>query len=332
MGFHYFIGIDISKKTLDISVLKDNQKLLYKRIDNQSWAIDELLDDLKELDGFTMQTTLFCMEHTGIYSTFLLELLDQNEANIWLVHGLHIKQSSGMTRGKSDKIDAHRIASFAFKNQYEAKLWKPQRQVITQLKQLISLRERFVVNKNALSTPIKENGQFMDKKIIAQVKKLSNASIKALKDAIKKVEQEIKLLIKSDTILNELFNIITSVPGVGQVTASKIIAVTNEFINIKEPKKFACYAGVAPFEHTSGTSIRGKSRISHKAHKPTKHALHMAAVTNIRYDNEFSQYYERKVKEGKPKMAVLNAIRNKIVLRIFACVRDQRKYEYSYTD
>lgn len=330
MKFLYFIGIDISKKTLDLSVLKDNQKILYKRIDNQSYAIDEMLDELKRLDEFSIQEALFCMEHTGVYSNFLLDLLHQNEANVWLVHGLHIKQSSGMTRGKSDKIDAHRIASFSFKNQYEAKLWKPQRQVVTQLKQLISLRERFVVNKNSLSTPIKENGPFIDKKISAQVKKLSNASIKALKDAIKKVEQEIKILIKSDPILNELFNIITSVPGVGQVTASKVIAVTNEFININEPKKFACYAGVAPFEHTSGTSIRGKSRISHKAHKPTKHALHMAAVTNIRYDNEFSQYYERKVKEGKPKMAVLNAIRNKIVLRIFACVRDQRKYEYSY--
>lgn len=181
-----------------------------------------------------------------------------------------------------------------------------------------------------MTVPINENGPFMQKNIVAKIKKLSQSSINPLQKAIKKVELDIKALVKTDPVLNELFNIVTSVPGVGQVTASKVIAVTNEFTNITEAKKFACYAGVAPFEHTSGTSIRGKSRVSHKACKPAKHALHMAALTVIRYDNEFGKYYQRKVEEGKPKMSVLNAVRNKIILRIFACVRDQRKYDFSY--
>lgn len=331
MEFEYFVGVDISKKTLDISVVKEGKKLLYRRVANDREAIGKAISELGGIESFSMEKVLFCMEHTSVYSSFLLELLDGHGAKVWLVHGAHIKHSSGLTRGKSDKVDSYRIASFAFKNRYEAKLWKPQRQVVVRLKHLIALRERCVGSKNALSVPIEENGPFIDKSIAQQVRKLSQASIKALKETIKKVEGEIRSLIKSDPLLDRLFNIVTSVPGVGPVTASKVIALTNEFLDISEPKKFACYAGVAPFEHSSGTSLKGKSRVSHKAHKPTKHALHMAAVTTIRYDNEFGKYYKRKVAEGKPKMAAINAIRNKIILRIFACVRDGRKYEISYT-
>ena len=330
MRFEYFIGIDIAKKSLDVILLKEAKKVWYKRICNDPRELDSLKNELQQVEGFSFQNALFCMEHTGVYSNFILSFLDDHKANAWVVHGMHIKQSMGMVRGKSDKVDACRIASFAFKNQFEAKLWKPERLVITQLKQLVALRERFINNKNALTVHINENGPFMQKNIVAKIKKLSQSSINPLQKAIKKVELDIKALVKTDPVLNELFNIVTSVPGVGQVTASKVIAVTNEFTNITEAKKFACYAGVAPFEHTSGTSIRGKSRVSHKACKPAKHALHMAALTVIRYDNEFGKYYQRKVEEGKPKMSVLNAVRNKIILRIFACVRDQRKYDFSY--
>lgn len=330
MRFNYCIGIDIAKKSLDLVVLKESKKVLYKRITNQVKDIKLLCQELQSLDGFSLESALFCMEHTGVYSNFILSFLDSVNANIWLVHGMHIKQSMGLIRGKSDKVDAQRIASFAFKNQFEATLWQPERKTITELKQLVALRERLLNNKVALTMPVQENGPFMDKKIVDQIKQLSRSSVQALTQSIKKVEKAIKDLIQSDPTLKRLFEIVTSVPGVGQVTATKIIAVTNEFINISEPKKFACYAGVAPFEHSSGTSVRGKTRVSHKACKPAKHVLHMAALCVIRYNNEFGKYYLRKVEEGKPKMAVINAIRNKIILRIFACVRDQRKYDFFY--
>lgn len=106
-----------------------------------------------------------------------------------------------------------------------------------------------------------------------------------------------------------------------------MIIATNEFKDISDPKKFACYAGVAPFEHTSGTSIRGKSRVSHKANKPMKTLLHMSALVAVNYNDDLKQYYQRKLQENKNKMSVLNAIRNKLIHRVFACVRENRLYQ-----
>jgi transposase len=108
------------------------------------------------------------------------------------------------------------------------------------------------------------------------------------------------------------------------------IVTTNEFKNFTCPKKFACYAGVAPFEHTSGTSIKGRPRLSRKANMSMKALLHMAALVSMQYNEELRNFYERRVAEGKSKMSVLNMIRNKLIHRVFACVRDNRKYENSY--
>ncbi|MBK7572487.1 MAG: IS110 family transposase [Bacteroidetes bacterium] len=94
---------------------------------------------------------------------------------------------------------------------------------------------------------------------------------------------------------------------------------------IDTARKFACHAGVAPFEYTSGSSARGKTRISHLADKELKLfcTWHISAISR---PGEFREYFVRKVKEGKNKMLVINAIRNKLIHRVFACVRDQRKY------
>jgi transposase len=133
-------------------------------------------------------------------------------------------------------------------------------------------------------------------------------------------------LINSDERLKRLKDIIISVPCVGIQTAILILIYTNEFKDIQNPKKFACYAGVAPFPKESG-KMKGKSRVSPFANKKVKAVLHLCAMTSVRNDSEIKAYYERKtLKEGKPKMAVLNAIRNKIILRIFACLNQDRLY------
>ena len=119
--------------------------------------------------------------------------------------------------------------------------------------------------------------------------------------------------------------------AIGPTTAGHLLVVTNEFKNFNCPKKFACYAGTAPFENSSGTSIRGKSHVSPYANKDTKKLLHMAALSAINMQNELAVYYQRKVSEGKNKMAVINAVRNKLIKRIFAVVERGAKYEKNYT-
>jgi len=114
------------------------------------------------------------------------------------------------------------------------------------------------------------------------------------------------------------------------ITALNVIVATNEFEKISEVKKLACYAGIAPFEHTSGTSIRGKTRVSKLANMTLKKLLTLAAMSAIKWNEEIKVYYKRKVAEGKNKMSVLNAVRNKLISRIFACVKNKRMYQKVY--
>jgi transposase len=90
-------------------------------------------------------------------------------------------------------------------------------------------------------------------------------SIKALDQDLAKVDKQLDKLIVSDEELNRLFNLVTSVQGIGAVTAREILITTNEFKDFTDAKKYACYAGVVPFQYRSGTSIRGKDRVSHLA-------------------------------------------------------------------
>ena len=162
-------------------------------------------------------------------------------------------------------------------------------------------------------------------------KSSSKKPIEALEKQIIEVEKKIKGLIKEDDALKHLFDLVTSVDGVGEVVFCEMVIATNEFKLFSCPRKFACYSGVAPFEHSSGTSIRGGTRVSHLANKQMKKLLHMAALSVVSGKGEMADYYHRKVEQGKNKMLVINAVRNKIIHRVFACIRDDRKYEKNYT-
>ena len=105
---------------------------------------------------------------------------------------------------------------------------------------------------------------------------------------------------------------------------------TNEFKLYANAKQLACYCGVAPFEHTSGTSVKGKSRVSNFANKRLKKLLHLVAMSTLSSNRELSQYYERKVGGGKNKMLVINAIRNKILQRLCAVIKRGTPYQLEY--
>jgi len=242
---------------------------------------------------------------------------------------VHIKLSSGLQRGKSDQIDAIRIAQYAYKNSTVLRLRQPKRQVIQQLKHLSALRSRVINARKQLTVAINETISF-DKSTANECKKLCKASLKSLEEDIERIELKIDQVIESDPELKRLFSIVTSVQGIGKITATEMIITTNEFKDITDPAKFACYSGVAPFEHTSGSSIKGKSRVSHRANKTMKSLLHMAALVAINYNTDIKAYYQRKVEQKKNKMLVINAVRNKLIWRIFACVRNNRPYQKNY--
>lgn len=158
--------------------------------------------------------------------------------------------------------------------------------------------------------------------------KLFEKSLSAINEDLIALRREMELIIEGDERLKSLVLIMKSVPCIGTVIATQIIIHTNEFKNINSAKKFASYCGIAPFDWTSGTSLKGKSKVSHIANKEMKASLHLAAMGCIRQKgSELSDYYLRKQKEGKNNMAILNAMRNKLIHRIFACVKNNSVYK-----
>lgn len=322
-----FIGIDVSKVTLDICLVQEGKVVYLVQISNNRQALRKVFTILKKNFSVDCENTLCCMEYTGIYNYVLLEFLWANQYKIWLERALQIKQSSGLVRGKSDQLDASRIALYAYKNERDSKLWEPERSQIVLLKSLITTRNRLIKIQKQLSVPLKESQGFMDKECIKVNDSLTEKPLKSIENAIIKTEERMMDLIKNDENLKRLFLLVKSVDGVGPIVALNVIAKTNEFKNYGEARKFACFSGIAPFPHSSGTSIHGRTRVSHMACKPMKTLMHLAAMAAINTKGELGEYYKRKLLEGKNKMSIVNAIRNKIIARIFAVVKRNEPYQ-----
>jgi len=152
-----------------------------------------------------------------------------------------------------------------------------------------------------------------------------------LKQSIKIVDKKLDTLLKENGEINEKYKILSSVRGVGKQTAIYLLIISRGFSRIKTARKCSCFAGVAPFEFSSGTSVKGRTRISSFGDKKLKKLLHMGVISMLAHKKgEEYEYYLRKVSEGKHKMKVINALRNKILGRVFACIRDNRMYEENY--
>ena len=331
MLFDLFLGIDIAKQTLDYALLDQAGTLkLQAQIPNTQKAIEQLMHQLDQLFGMRPSTTLICLEHTGIYNNHLLEVFTRPDYCVWLESGKQIRYSTGIQRAKTDSVDALNIARYAQRHHPQARLWKPASKLITSLKALTSLRNRLLLSANTLKQPLKEAESFMDKGILRSLVKASASSLKALEKDLDAVDSQIESLIKNDPELNRIFYLLTSIVGIGTITATGLILATHAFTDGKTAKEFACYAGVAPFPYQSGSSVRGKTRVSPMADKRMKTLLHLSAMTAIRAKGELRDYYQRKVGEGKNKMAVLNAVRNKLIGRAYAVVSKNQKYDKTY--
>lgn len=328
--FTNFVGIDVSKQTLD-AVFIFNQEInqaIHQQFSNDEKGIRKMLVFVQKQKGVNAQNTLFCYEHTGIYGRKLSYTLVEKKYCVWIEMPVAILRSMGLQRGKNDKVDAKRIAIYAMKNNEQAKLWEAPRKEVATLRQMLTTREALINGLKALTMPIKECKETGNKELAELMKKSIKNTVKAMEKDIERIQIAIDELIKSDEPLSRLFNLLMSIPGIGKITSAELICFTNEFKNYTEAKQLACYCGVAPFEHSSGSSVRGKTRVNNMANKSLKTKLHLCAMAAIQHDAELKTYFERKVKEGKNKMSVINAVRNKLVHRITAVVKRQTPFIY----
>jgi transposase len=323
MEFKNIIGIDVGKETLEFTLLVLGEKKISMSVPNTIKKLEKFIKTL----SLDLTESLFCMEHTGIYCLPLLRLLEKLKANVWIEGAMQIKKSIGLVRGKNDKIDSERIAKYALVHQKSAKLWQPEREIIHELKFLLAQRARLIKAKKIIEGTLTESKPFISKSAYTNLKQSCKSSAAAIKRDMEVITEKIAELIKSDATLRELNSYATSVPYIGPIIGATILVKTNEFKKINDPRKFACQGGIAPFEYSSGKSIRGKTRVSHLADKKIKTLMHLAAIGTISNNGELREYYERKLGEGKNKMLVINAIRNKLIHRIFACVNNKKKYQ-----
>ena len=326
--FSAFVGVDVSKHTLDVCLLKEQQSNS-DVFENNKEGITKLISWLTAKSGVSAEAILFCFEYTGIYTMPLCCYLSEHHYQFAIVPALEVIQSMGVKRGKSDKTDAKAIARYAQTRSDDITLYTLPQKALVKLKFLLSHRNRLVKTRKAFYVAMTEPAGFLDKEITREINRHNKQLIDSLDRKIKQTEKQIKELITSDEEMKKIYELLLSVPGVGNHIAAHLIVHTNCFTTFKSSRKFACYAGIAPFEHSSGISIRGKNRVSHLANKRTKALLNMAALAARKNDEQINQYYERKLKEGKNPMLILNNIRNKLVARIFATVK--RKTPYVHT-
>lgn len=326
--YNYYVGIDVSRDKLDLCLSGGGKVLATEVIDNKVDRTNGLFAEWRgAFEGFTEGQVLVCLESTGRYANPVLSVEGHD---LWLCNPLSIKRSLGLQRGKNDKVDAERIAEYAFRYADRADLYVRPSDALHRLKALSMAREQLLKARKRLVTDLGESEKF-DPPIVHEAKTIAYAAtLETLEGELAKLDMGLEEAMGSDQELKAIFDILVSIPGVGKVTATAMIIATHGFTKFASGKKLACYCGVAPFEHSSGRSIRGRTRVSKLANMQLKSLLHMCARSAIRAKGEFQNYFERKVKEGKHKMSVINAIQNKMVLRMFALVRDGRIYEKNY--
>ena len=319
-----YLGIDVAKLTLDYCLVTEDGQLERDQILNTQKSINTFLKNLKKA-GHNLNEILFVFENTGIYSSLISLVLSENELDYAQVPALEIKRSLGITRGKSDKVDAKEIAYYAKRNTDKISLSVLPELNLQQLKIVFSEREKTIAAIKVFERTL-ENEMFLSREVFGSVKSINRQTVKYLKKQLSMLDDKIKKLIREDELLYKQQQLLKSIPGIGEITSVYILMVTKGFTAFTNGRKFACYSGVAPFEHSSGTSIKGKTRVSHLADKKMKSLLHMVSLTAIKYDPELKEYYTRKKAEGKHTMLVLNNIKCKIVYRIFAVIQRESNF------
>lgn len=227
------------------------------------------------------------------------------------------------------------IAQYLRKNLPTVRLYKPDNEIVTELRRLQSSREFLLKQRHQTQRHLTEMKKFIPAKEYKALETTLNHSIVGIQKSIVAIDTQIDEVLSKDDSIQQNQEIIESIPGIGRETALALICATNNFQSICDPRKIACHAGrsaaaVVPYLKDSGTSVKSKPQVSHFANKLLKKRLHMAAMSAVRWCNPIKLYYERKVTEGKNKMSVLNAVRNKLIHIICALIEKNKLYDKNY--
>ena len=327
MYFSQFIGVDISKNTLDAAIYPaKDKKLDFLHFDNTQKGLGEMMTWLKRR-GVKPSEMVICAEHTGVYTNPLIAFADKKGLALSLNSPLDIKHSMGIARGKNDAVDAGRIAEYAHNHRDKLRLYEKPSEAIMKLQYLLTERRQYMSQRTALINLNSAMGKYETR----EARTRNESAIHHCEKLVKKVEEQMMAVLCTDPDVKRNFDLVSSVKGIGLINAINTVVYTNNFKAFETPRRYACYIGVAPFDHTSGTSVKGRTQVSKICRTQQKAELSMAARSAVVHDPGLKRYYQRKMKEkggGKDVHGiVLNAVKFKLILRMFAVVKSGQPYK-----
>lgn len=326
------VGIDISKEKCNLCYRKGLNVVLEEECANDVKALKKgFKEALKALES-NIDEVLVCAEYTGRYIYPLTIACQELDMFLWIDDPTRIKNSMGLTRGKNDRMDASRIAEYAFRYSDKAVRYAIPNAALVSMKSLLSDREFLLTDRKRYQVQLSDQKKYMAPGDYKHKSSRWKEVIRAIDAQIKAIDAEIESLISADPVLTRQKELLTSIDGVGERIAINMIAVTGGFTRFKNARQFCSFAGLTPYKYDSGTSIRSKAKTSKRANQTMKALLHMAAVgaaTHMK-DGEYRTYFERKTKEGKHVMCVLNVVRAKLVHRMFSVIQRNELYTKQY--
>ena len=328
MNKNWFIGIDVSKKTLDASIFVAGEvinRFPHIQVRNEKQGFKELLRWAKT-QGVNTKDTLFGLEFTGYYSDALEQFLTGKKLCYAMLPTTVVKHYQRGTRDKNDKTDSAKIADYLFR--FNGTECIKQRvlpsKAMQELKALKSERKFYVQQRVAC-----ENRQNVAKS--KQEQKHLQKAIDLFNEQIELIEQQMAEVVTSDEEIYLTYRRLLTIPGIGPVNAINTIANTQNFTAFETARQYAKYVGVAPSEHSSGTSVRWRGRPSPHADLQAKADLSMAAMRAVEFSCDMSIYYERKLgnrpNDKDVKRKALNAVKFQLIKMMFAVVRQHRVFE-----
>lgn len=323
--WQFTLGVDVSKLTLDIHCLELNVHIQIVNGTNgfrlfQKWA--------KET-GIDLKQCIIAMEYTGGYEFKLMQYCEAKGLQYCRIPALAIKKSLGIIRGKNDKADSRRIAQYAHEKDYSLAAAGPMNTTILDLRQYLSFRKRLVREAAGYKVTLKERQAMYGKKNDEILIKMMAKKIKENAKLVKILEGQMRTLIQTDQKILMNYKILTSIRGIGEINALMTIAFTENFTTFTNPRAYAVYVGVVPFEHSSGTSLKCRKKVSQLANKELKQELNQAARVAIQWNKDLKIYAENKLKE-KPYKLVLNNVKFKLIMRMFSLVKRGEFYVDDY--
>lgn len=335
-------GIDFSKEKFDIRVvdMRKNSKIseaqknsIYSIFENNEAGYTKCMGWIRKSLGLrSCKDILFCGEDTGRYSIRMCYWMAGKELRIWIDSALRISKSLGIRRSKTDKADALAIADYAIRHQDQAVAFTLPDNTIVKLRNLLKEREVLVRQRDALKVrnkSLKETEDCLDgsTEIIA----MNTTIIDQYQAGIKHCETLMKDVVNNNESLKKAFQNITSIKGVALINGIAFIAYTNNFRYFGgDYRKIATYWGVSPHEHTSGSSVRGKTQVSPMCFHTLKRYISEAAKSAVVHEPRFQEYFERLIKKGKNKNIALNNVKNKLIRVITVLAIKDEEYDNDY--